>query len=720
MWLSPLLALALAVPPPPPPDLPAELQGLVAGGALGRSRSGVEVFDLDGGRVIFASHARDLLNPASNSKIFTSAAALARLGPDYRWVTEVLLDAPPRAGVVHGNLTLRGHGDPTLVSERLWALAAELWHRGLRKVEGDLVLDDDFFDGQEQGPGWDQEDTDRAYLAPISALASNWGSVAIYVSPGERPGQRARVEVEPASPYFQVENRVVTAARGARHLRTSGAPARDGWRIRVAGRIGAGAGTVVLWRHVGEATRYTGETFRQMLAERGIRITGKVRRGRAAPASRLFYATQSDELAAVLRRLNKESSNFIAEMLVKTMGAELRGVPGSWPSGIDVVEDFLAREVGIPRGAYVMRNGSGLNDVNRFSAEQVIRVLAYMWPRMTLAPEYLSSLPIAGRDGTLRFRMEDTAAAGRVRAKTGTLEDVSALSGYVESLGGRHYAVSLLVNDYPSSLRQATAAEDGFTEALAAAGGAPAPAAPEPLPVDAAARRARADGYARLAARQDPADAPKLFAALGRESDPALRALAAEALYRCDPDDPDAVEALVDDVPASAADVAALLRLAQEVSSGPPLVGPLVDVATDGDPRGLQALLALAASGDGGAAPAPGSAEDGFDQALADGLAEVAQEVPRQLLEALAAGDHGRALRDVRRLAAGLAAHPDAAARFRDALAEAEAAPQLLALVKEIDGVLAAPATGKAPAGAGNVLNLAVPHRSPPAGRRGG
>ncbi len=693
------LALALAAAAPPP-DLPGELRALVAKGPLSRSRAGIEVVDLATGRAVYARHAFEELNPASNSKIFTSAAALARLGPDFRWTTDVLLGAPMTGGTVQGDLYLRGRGDPTLTSERMWEIAGELWHRGLRQVEGDLVLDDSWFDDVEQGPGWEQEETDRSYLAPVSALASNWGSFAIYVSPGDRPGARARVELEPMSPYFRLENRVVTTDHRRRWIRTSGAAARGGYRVRVSGHLGVHAGTLVLWRHAGEATSYTGETFRQMLAARGIPIRGRVRRAVCPPRARLFFAAQSESLDLVLKELNKHSSNFVAEMLVKTLGAQERGPPGTWESGIDVIEEFLEKEVGIPRGTYVMRNGSGLNDVNRFSADQVVRVLAYVYPRMTLAPEFLSSLPIAARDGTIRFRMQETPAAGRVRAKTGTLDDVSALSGYVDSLDGRRYAFAILVNDYPSSLHQAIAAEDSVAEALAA-GGSPAPPAAGALPDDAAARRGRAEDYAKAAERADPDDVPRLVSALGRERDPALRALAAEALWRCAPDDADAADALADDMPASPADLDRLLALAQDLALPPPLVSSLVDLAGDGNARGLRALLDLAAGEDGD------SRRQAWNLALAAGLAEIAQQMPRQLLDALASGDRARALRDVRRLAAGLAENPDAAARFSGVLTEASSSASPLAGFAR--AVAAALAQGPEAPPPGKIVNRAIP-----------
>ncbi len=703
-----LAVLALAATP----SLPAELGELVRDGPLGHSHSGIEVYSLDDHRPVFASHEHDLLNPASNTKIFTSASALFRLGPDYRWVTEIYLDAPLRRGAERGNLTIRGKGDPTLVTERLWEIAGELAHQGLREVHGDLVLDDSYFDGVTDGPGWDQERTDRAYLAPISALAANWGSFAIYVSPGEGSGAKARVELDPMSPFFKLESEVTTGGR-SRHLVTSGYAARDGYHVRVRGRIPAGAATAALWRRVGDPTLYTGETFKALLAQRGIRVTGRVRRGRLRDSARLFYAAESDSLDIVLKRLNKQSSNFVAEMLLKTLAAEVKGVPGTWPNGVEVVADFLEREIGIPRGSYVMKNGSGLNDVNRFSADQVVRVLSYVYDRMSLAPELVSSLPIAGKDGTVRFRMEDTPAAGRVRVKTGTLEDVTALSGYAVSLGGEHFAFSVLVNDFPSSLRRAIAAEDAFAVELASAGASDASALGKAeLPGDPGAARARAQTYLALSRAQDPSAAPRLRAAVRTERLPALRALAAAALYESSPDDPEAVEALVDTLPSTSVDLGGLLSLSQQAGEPAPLVAALVDLASDGDPQGLAGLLGLASL------EPPAGAGSAYADSLSHGLADVAFQAPQELLEALAGAPSAEAEHLVGQLAKGLVQNPQADVRFGEALVEASQAPTEVGNVAK--RVQAALAQARSAATLRNVENSAVPRVDKPSAPRAG
>ena len=303
---------------------------------------------------------------------------------------------------------------------------------------GDIVLDDTFFDREEFGPGWEQESSDKAWAAGVGALSLNHNSVAVYITPAERIGARARIELEPeARDYFVVDGRVATVrANGRRRLRPHTVSEGERTRIVVEGRVPLHGETVVMFRRVGNPTFYYGQTLRMLLRQRGIRVSGKVRRGEVPQGAVLIQSYDSPALAEIVRDMNKVSSNFIAEMLIKTLGAELKGAPGSWPKGLEVAQDLLA-ELGLPRGTYVLKNGSGLNDTNRFTPRQMATLLQAVWKRFPVAAEFISSLGIAARDGTMRLRMEGTDAAGRLRAKTGTLDRVTALSGYVQSLGRR-------------------------------------------------------------------------------------------------------------------------------------------------------------------------------------------------------------------------------------------------------------------------------------------
>jgi D-alanyl-D-alanine carboxypeptidase/D-alanyl-D-alanine-endopeptidase (penicillin-binding protein 4) len=713
--LSTLLVGAAAPSIPAPSgddDLPRDLDTLVRGGVLGHSHAGVVVYSLDEGRVVYAFHPDELLNPASNTKIFTTAAALARLGSDYRFLTEVYVDAAPRDGVVEGNLTLRGHGDPSFVSERIWQMSNDLWHAGLREVKGDLILDDSAFDAVVEGPGWDQDRSDRAYMAPISGLSCNYSSFALFVAPGDRPGSKARVEIEPMSAYFKVDNRVLTGS-GSRRLHkpsTSGHMNHDGYHVVVTGRVPVGQPTTTLWRRVGDPTLYCGETVKELLARRGIKVHGKVRKATVAPTAVLFYTTESETLDLLIKRVNKQSQNFVAESILKTLGS--RDAPGSWPGGVDAVADFLDHEVGIPRHSYLMKNGSGLNDVNRFSPAQVVKVLAYMYPRLTLAPEYLSSLGIAGKDGTVRFRMGGTPAVGRVRAKTGTLEDVTALSGYAESASGHHYAFSILVNDYPDTLRQAIAAEDQIAVALASAGAGPAPlievAPPLGVPPEVDPKE-RLQGYAHLAEARDPANAPLLKMAVRNEREYALRAMAADALYQSAPDDAEAAEALLENLPKNAAEFERLrtagrdTRLSEPFGAWP-IWASLVDLASDGDARALDGLLDVAMLSD--------KLPPGERAAFSAGLTEVARQAPRELLVAMSLGPRARGEVDLRLLLAGLFKEPDAKPAFGAVVSEQARSANRTPL-RGFSEVVQQALTAQAH----TVVNVAFPHLPPPSAK---
>lgn len=631
-----LLAAAPArgAPEGGPSPLAAGLDDLVLDGPLAEARTGVCVASLDTGAVLYARGADQLLNPASNVKLFTAAAALARLGPEHRFDTEVSTDAAS-AGLPGGQakvLYLRGKGDPSLVTERLHALAADLLHLGLRRV-GDLVLDDGWFDAVRVGPGFDQEDGDKAYLAPAGALSLNYNTVAVHVGPGDRPGAPGRVELEPDSAFFEVVNRTTTGGpRSARRLVIASVPLPGGrQRVLVEGRLPARGRTSVTWRRVDDPPRYLGETFRRLLEQHGVRVTGRVKLGPVAPDAALLHVAESEPLGVLVRRLQKTSNNFMAEQLVKALGAAAAGPPGTWASGVAAVEAFLA-EVGIPRGAYLMKNGSGLNDANRFSARQTVQLLVAMARRFPLAAEFLAALPVAGRDGTIRSRMEGTDAAGQVLAKTGTLDGVVALSGYVETAGRERLAFAVLVNDHGRRAAAVTQRVDELAAFLAGRGKAAAgPAAPPPPAgaEDARALDATVRTYLAMGRAGDRRNLPFLRTALRVEGAPAVRLAVAEALYRSSPDAGAAQRAVLDAVASAPGSASLALVLAAADPSDPaPILAALADLAASDVAPALDELVALLPA----AAEAP-ALRGALDAVLLD-LAEVIPEPLRAAVEA--------------------------------------------------------------------------------------
>jgi D-alanyl-D-alanine carboxypeptidase/D-alanyl-D-alanine-endopeptidase (penicillin-binding protein 4) len=444
------------------------LHAVVSDPNLEGARVGVRVEDVETGRTLFAHNPDWLINPASVTKVFTTAAALCLLHPDYRFKTEVYMRKRPDNGVVAGPLYLKGYGDPFLVNERITYLANELKTLGLEKIEGPLVLDDSFFDGQGEGPGWSQDDSSRPYQAPMGALSLNFNSVTVTLFAGEGVGKPARVELHPDSDHFLLINRVVTS-----HQRT--------WIKIDADRMGKRTRVVVRGRvnahHPGSRhqcrvtlpTWYTGYSFFNALKSAGVRARTSVRRGAVPNHADLYYTLRSPALGELVRKVNKLSQNFMAEQLLKTLGAEFLGEPGSWYKGQQVMNAFLDEEVGIPPGTYILHNGSGLNDVNRVTVTQVVKLLHYMWGRFDVRPDFLASLAVAGADGTVNGRFAHPTLARTMRLKTGSLENVRALTGYIHSRGKQVFAFAFLVSDYQCHGYQVSHLIDRFASALARA-----------------------------------------------------------------------------------------------------------------------------------------------------------------------------------------------------------------------------------------------------------
>lgn len=596
---------------------------------LDASRVAVQVVSLDSADVVFAHNADELLNPASNVKLVTTAAALARLGPEFQFTTEFACSQR----VVNGEcpvLYIRGRGDPMLYTERIYGIAGELKHRGLRKI-GRIVVDDSYFDDVRGGPGWDQENTansDRAYMAPAGALSINHNTVAIYVSPGAQAGHRAKIELEPASDFFIVDNQVVTVPLRSRgRINPSSVPAGNRQRVRVTGRLPLGRRPAVFYRKVDNPPMYAGETFKAVFIERGIQVPGNVRLGIVPEGAVELYTSYSRSLGEVVRELNKMSNNFMAEQVLKALGAEVKGPPGTWGKGVSAVEEWLA-EIGIPKGSFVMQNGSGLNDTNRFSVSQLTRLLASVESRSWFFPEYAASLPVAGRDGTLRNRLDETLAAGRLRGKTGTLENVTALSGYMRLASGERLAYAIVVNDFSSRHGPAIRAVNSIAATIASGGGQVEPPAPTPPAAPRLAMtselKARAATFAQLGQVAGERNLPFLRTALREESDPVLRTVIADALYRADASV--GLWSLLDNVPTSIEVFAKLRSVGQELALPTPGVSSLIDVAAEGHPDALDKLLALVSAT---------CKKDDVEPMFAEGLQEVGRNAPDELFEAL-------------------------------------------------------------------------------------
>ncbi len=427
--------------------------------ALRGARVGALVVDDADGRVVFDRGADEPLVPASNLKILTAFAALRVFGPAHAFTTHVYANAAPDGDGGVDNLYVRGGGDPGLTSEDYWRLAADLHRIGLRRVRGDLVIDDSLFDGERWHPSW-LPTTARAYHAPVGALMANYGAYAVEVTGGDRNGAPVRIAVDPPVAFFRVSNQASTGTR--RRLVVDRRAVDGGEEVVVGGSWPRGAERT-FQRSVLDPSGYAASVVQAQLASVGIEVKGTVRRAYVPAAAHELLAFEGRPLADVVRRFLKFSNNPIGEALIKSLSASAEGVPGSWKGGVAVVRRELDA-LGLPTAGLVQVDGSGLSYENRTSPRLLVAVVREASHSFRYGPEFVASLPIGATDGTLEHRAER--AGAELRAKTGLLTRVSSLSGLARRADGRTLAFSVLVNGFRGGAAEAIAALDAFAAAL--------------------------------------------------------------------------------------------------------------------------------------------------------------------------------------------------------------------------------------------------------------
>lgn len=415
---------------------------------------GIQIVSLNSHEVIYEHHPKTSLNPASNTKLLTSAVALVKLNPEYQFTTAAYIDGKLQNGVLAGDLYVKGGGDPALSYEGLLFLAREVYNAGVRTIAGNIVGDDSFFDAEREFSGW--YDFDKVYSGKISALSLNNNAVKLIIKPSARAGHSPEIILDPPTSYVKVQNKARTlAARNgvyASRLKSEAMEPDDAGEetLVVQGKVStASKSGVAAYVNIDDPSLFTTTTFKDALAQVGINVGGSAVLGKLTKKSWRIAAYASAPLAHIICEANKISSNFVAEQLLKTLGAEVLGPPGTTAKGLQVVQEFLA-ELGIAPEAYVLENGSGLSRNNRLSPEQIVALLAYMYENFEVRSEFLASLAVAGVDGTLHRRLRDTQAERRLRAKTGAITGVSCLSGYAVSKDNEVFAFSIMMNDYRS------------------------------------------------------------------------------------------------------------------------------------------------------------------------------------------------------------------------------------------------------------------------------
>jgi D-alanyl-D-alanine carboxypeptidase/D-alanyl-D-alanine-endopeptidase (penicillin-binding protein 4) len=440
------------------------LRRLVAGAAANDGTLAIAVKELGAKEAIFVRRGDKALHPASCVKLVTAAAVLRRLGTQTRLETRLY-------GLVAGTtmvtpLYVWGEGDPSLTREHLTAFAAALVARGVAAMPFGIVVDDSYFDGKRWAPGF-QKSTASGYSAPTGAVSVQGNAVQVEVTPAGRPGLPAEVQALPDSDYIRLNARVRTTARGlgfwAHAARLRSRPERPGQRgrperLRVVarGRIGVGNEPRSRWVRVVNPARFFGESLRRALTDAGVMV-GPVARGRlpaATDARRppVVHAHRSEPLATLVKTMNEHSSNFYAEQLLKVLGARASGAPGTTAKGITEAKRLMSW-LSIPANRYRLANGSGLGGRTKLSVRILVTLLDRTRAKPKLHQALSASLAVWGRSGTLEKRMVKSVNVGRVRAKTGTLKDVSCLAGYVDGKPGtRPLIFAILHNGFTRGL----------------------------------------------------------------------------------------------------------------------------------------------------------------------------------------------------------------------------------------------------------------------------
>lgn len=426
--------------------------------AVATGTFGIEVVQLGSGKVLYDRNAGKLFTPASNTKLFTTALALTRLGPDYRIPTRVYADRAPDAdGRLDGDLIVVGLGDPSMSFEMIpyqkdatpadplvaiEAFADQIAARGIRAISGNIVGDDSAFPADLFAPGWGIDDPVWDYGAPVSALSLGSNSIKLDLFPGPRTGDAATIGIKPPLEYFVVDNRVRTGGDRRLDVRRPG-----GRELQITGAISAPA---TLWLAVDDPALYAATALYDALTRRGVRVSGgpaaRHRSGADGPipiGGPVLAERMSPPLIEMLRVTDKISQNLWAELMLRQVALARTG-DGSRKAGLDELKAFLI-ETGIAGTDYVFEDGSGLSRMTLVKPDAIVRLLRFMYDSPRRA-DWIGLLPVGGDDGTLANRFHKDPAAKNIHAKTGSLSHVNALSGYADSATYGEIAFSILVN----------------------------------------------------------------------------------------------------------------------------------------------------------------------------------------------------------------------------------------------------------------------------------
>lgn len=380
--------------------------------------------------------------PASVTKILTAAMAFEYLGHDYKWKSSLQSAAKVSDSTLKGDLCFYGGGNPSFLTEQLWVLSNHFLRNKILKVEGDLIVDESYFDSEYFDDKRMKKRVLRAYDSPVSGASFNWNSVNIYVRPGLVVGSKAEIYLDPQNDYTPIKNKVTTVGSGKTYIDIKRNVKNGVEEFEVSGRIQIQSGEKVFYRPIQKPHFWTGYNVKKQLSLLGVKIEGGVKKGVCAARSRVLAEVESKDFSLVVRDLMKFSNNFIAEMLAKTMVREVYGKQGSMDLALKLADTFLKERGSKEHKIYSL---SGLSYQNRMRAVDILSILERRENDFGSFAEFLAAFPISGIDGTLKSRLKKK-MYGRVRAKTGLLNSVAGLAGYGLTDSKKHFRFVLISN----------------------------------------------------------------------------------------------------------------------------------------------------------------------------------------------------------------------------------------------------------------------------------
>lgn len=463
----------------PVDQLRAELNQIFDEPAFSNAYWGVVIQSLQNGEILYSRNAHKNFIPASNMKLFTTAAALVKLGPEFRYCTKFYADSTiDDRGILTGNLIILGSGDPTItgryyngeITKPLEFWGDSLKARNISSIEGDIIGDDNYFEEEILGEGWAWDYQSDWYAAQISALSFNDNCINIYFAAGDSIGYPAKYQLMPETDYAEIVNKVLTVRNGLEKEITF-KRGRGTNYVEVDGTISLNSSPQREWFSVENPTLFTTTIFKQTLEKKGILVLGNPRDiddlkgyNYKQDQAHLIFKYFSPPLWEIVEKINKVSQNLYAELLLRTLGAHFHEI-GNARYGIEVVKEFL-QDIGIDTEQFLMYDGSGLSRLNMVTPAHIVKLLRFM-RNHDYGDYFYKSLPIAGGEGTLKNRMQHTAAEGNVKAKTGFVGHVRALSGYVATADNEELAFSIIANNYSVPTSMANLIQDLVCERLA-------------------------------------------------------------------------------------------------------------------------------------------------------------------------------------------------------------------------------------------------------------